>query len=688
MAKGHILSFLFCLLSIFLIYANSFNASWHLDDYQNIIQNQKIHIQNVSPKSLKGTFFASSDRGFFTETSLYRPIPMLSFALNWYFGKAHVWGYHLVNTLIHCFTAFFLYLCLYSLFSRSPLGKTRLNPQSIALLATLMWAIHPIQVQSVTYIVQRMTSLAGFFYVLCLFSYVRFRLSFQMPARIQWASLVVFSFVAAVMSKENAVTLPLNIWVLEFVFFKGLNDKGIRKQFYISAILLLMVGTGLVTYVLMGNNLFGLLDNYDVRSFSPAQRVLTQPRVIAMYLGKIFFPVPSQYTIDHDLFHSSSLLVPWTTLPSIVFLMAFVILGFVSLRRFPWLGFGIFFFCIAHGVESSMLSLELVFEHRNYVPSMFLFPPIALGIARTLEKYRSRSRGGLVHIALVCFVPVMIVTLGLGTRARNFDWHSEISLWEDALKKAPKSARAHQNYALALYRHSQDPDIDHIVRMNLDAVKLLDHKNREYAETISFNNLSWLYWNQGEYKKALSYAQKAAVLNPESKVLQFRLARCFTDNEKFDAALETINKLTTVEPIVLDDLVLKAEILFRMGDMKGAEILAVDIMKKAPLSPIARKYKAFSNYLGGNYRGAEHYLKQWAFHGDDDESIFLRLLLAQVYHRMGKKDEFHRIIDDLIHDVPISRLKKILSQNERDKFPMIRLAHGVLNLAINNRLPL
>ena len=688
MDKKHSIPFVLCLIfsSIFLIYANSFNASWHLDDYENIVQNSKIHIQDLSFKSLKQTFFASSDRGIFAETSLYRPLPMLSFALNWYFGKNNVWGYHLVNIIIHCLTALLLYFCLYSLFLESPHGKTNFNPCAIALLSALLWAIHPIQVQSVTYIVQRMTSLAGLFYLVSLLGYIRFRLSSQRSYKIQWLLCSFLAFMAAVMSKENAITLPLNILLLEFVFFKGLGKRSVQKQFYLVSLILLVVGGVLTTYVLMGNNFLGLLDNYDVRSFSPGQRLLTQPRVIAMYIGKIFFPLPYQYSIDHDLFHSTSILSPWTTLPSIIVSFALIGLGVACLVRLPWLGFGILFFFIAHGVESSMLSLELVFEHRNYVPSMFLFPPIALGLVGALEKYRNRSH--MVYIALACFISTIVISLGLGTRARNFDWHSEISLWEDALKKAPKSARSHQNYALALYRHSKKPDIDYIVKMNLEATELLDHKNSQYAETVSFNNLSGLYRDQGDYHKALFYAEKAAEINPASNLLQYKLARCFVDTGKLEPALKTVNKLTEADSVVLDDLILKTEILFRIGDIQGAESIVSEIMKKAPLSPIARKYKAFSDFLGGDYKGAEHYLKQLAVHEKGEDLIFLRLLLAQIYRRMGDIENFNNTLDSLISEFPIRKLKAVLNQNDGEKFPVIRLPVEALRSSINNRLPL
>jgi hypothetical protein len=115
----NLVAFLLLATIIFLIYSNSYNCSWHFDDYKVIVENSKLHIDNLSPESLKQTFFARP-----AVNGLYRPLPMLTFAINWYLGHENLWGYHLVNNSIHLLTAFFLFLAIQSLLA-TPVGKAR-----------------------------------------------------------------------------------------------------------------------------------------------------------------------------------------------------------------------------------------------------------------------------------------------------------------------------------------------------------------------------------------------------------------------------------------------------------------------------------------------------------------------------------------------------------------------------------
>ncbi len=164
------------LLIIFLlvpIYFNSFHAEWQMDDRPNILDNPGLRINDLSPQSLWGTFFANQGK----ETKLFRPLPCLTFALNWYTGRTNPLGYHLVNLAFHIATAGVLYRLIIKLLSLSNYSRRR-DPawiQNVALLTTVLWAIHPIQTQAVTYIVQRMAVMAAFFYVLGILAFLEAR---------------------------------------------------------------------------------------------------------------------------------------------------------------------------------------------------------------------------------------------------------------------------------------------------------------------------------------------------------------------------------------------------------------------------------------------------------------------------------------------------------------------------------
>jgi hypothetical protein len=149
-----------------------------LDDFENILQNNALHISEPTPRALAATLFGEPTADISSNQKLYRPLACLTFGLNWYAGQTNVWGYHLVNVGIHLLTAFFLFITILSLY-RTPGMQKRPEGEAyfVGLLAVVLWAVNPIQTQAVTYIVQRMASMAAMFYVLGLFCYLTARQS-------------------------------------------------------------------------------------------------------------------------------------------------------------------------------------------------------------------------------------------------------------------------------------------------------------------------------------------------------------------------------------------------------------------------------------------------------------------------------------------------------------------------------
>jgi len=202
----------FLLLSfvIFLIYCNTFHASWHLDDSHVITKNSYLHVKDLTPRSLVETFFAHPDQHANTNTRLYRPFSCLTLAINWYFGRENVVGYHVVNITIHLLTAFFLYLTVYNILTTPNVrDRYRGNEHFIALLTATLWAINPIQTQAVTYIVQRMASMAAMFYILSLLFYIKGRAANSRMNRTLFFLGCFLSYLIGLASKENG-------WKLRF----------------------------------------------------------------------------------------------------------------------------------------------------------------------------------------------------------------------------------------------------------------------------------------------------------------------------------------------------------------------------------------------------------------------------------------------------------------------------------------
>ena len=172
-------TFFILFLLVLLTYSNTFRAAWHLDDYPSIVENQKIHITDLTPQSLCKSLQHPE------KETLWRPLAHLSFALNWFAGRDDVFGYHLVNVLIHLLSACVLYLTISTLL-RTPNLQSKYSATShfISSLATVLWMINPIQTQAVTYIVQRMTLLASFFFITGIYCYLLARLAGSKRQRI------------------------------------------------------------------------------------------------------------------------------------------------------------------------------------------------------------------------------------------------------------------------------------------------------------------------------------------------------------------------------------------------------------------------------------------------------------------------------------------------------------------------
>jgi hypothetical protein len=296
--KGKIcLAFVLLLFLIFTAYANTWTSSWHFDDYPNIVENSRLHITDLKLKSLYETFFASPD----ASKSLHRPTANLTFALNWYLSQDTVTGYHLANITIHFLTALTLFFVILNLYRSPKLNcKQQADTYLIAFLTAVLWALNPIQTQAVTYIVQRMASLAAMFYILGIYFYVNGRNSRQSLRQVYFYTGCFVSYMLATGSKENAVLMPLSLLLVETAFFQNLSLPQTRKRIYQTA-----AGVCLTVF-LMGILLFmrgeplSFLKSYGGRSFSLLERLLTEPRILVYYLTQIFYPMPHRLSIEHD----------------------------------------------------------------------------------------------------------------------------------------------------------------------------------------------------------------------------------------------------------------------------------------------------------------------------------------------------------------------------------------------------
>lgn len=490
--EAHLLAVIVLYILGFAIYWNSLSVPFVFDDYPNIRDNPSIRLTTIDADGLRAAAFESRAHR--------RPFANISFALNYVAGGYVVKGYHLVNIFIHVINGVLVYFVALILLGREPIigGRTpasRRRLQLTALLAAAVFIAHPLQTQAVTYIVQRMTSMATMFFLLSLLLYLLGRECNDLKARsLYWASALV-AWLLALGSKEIAATLPVIIVLVEMLFYRDTrrSGPGINPGYFLLAII---ASAGVVLLYLGTDPAATIAEQYSSREFGPGERLLTELRVLVFYLSLLVFPYPGRLSLDHPFDISRSLVDPISTLLAAILLGALVALALRLSRRRPVVAFCILWFLVTLSVESSFVGLELVFEHRLYLPML----GFAIAVAYLISLAPARSR--IIVTVLACSLVVILATASI---VRNTIWQDPVALWSDTVSKNPESHRARNNLGRAL---SDRGDREQAIREFGEAILL----SPGYAEP--HNNLGVLLAEVGRLDDAQSHLERAIELNP------------------------------------------------------------------------------------------------------------------------------------------------------------------------------
>jgi Flp pilus assembly protein TadD len=638
-------------LLLLLIYSNAFHTTWHLDDYNSIIGNERIHAEVSRPESVLKPF-----RSVFNSEPLNRPFAHFTLALNWYWGKDSPGGYILVNILIHVWAAFLLFRTFSVLFE-TPRMKGALDSsrvQFVSLLAAVLWAVNPVQVQAITYIVQRMASLCALFYLMGMYFYIRGRIA--RIDRWRWMNFAgcLVAFLLAFLSKENAATFPLVLVLIEAIFFQDLGDRLIRRRLLILGVIftLLVIFSGLLLFFRGG--LSDLLAGYEKRYFTLFERLLTQPRVLIYYLTLIFYPSPNRLSLVHDIQVSTSLWTPWSTLPGILCVIGLIGLSLLKLRKWLLFSFAVLFFFLAHVIESTVIPLELIFEHRNYLPSMFIFLPVAVGLDRLMEYYRSRSR--MLYGALIAFIPLLIIGLGTSTYIRNSAWQTEKRLWEDALRKAPNSARPYINLAWAYYERKGD--LKTALVLYHEALRKKHNRDSQYAKI--YNNIANIYYQSGNCEQAVEYWKKSYEVSDSFYTPRYRLAMALTRCGRHDEALVHINGVLEQKPDLVMAIKLKGVILLLQDQPRKALMQFRKCIKLKSDPPSLYVNLGAGFVILGDHRKAELFLNR-ALEDSGRERLALLWSAVNSLH-MNDTRRADLLLEELTAKMSIEELKLLLQK--------------------------
>ncbi len=405
-------------------------GSFHFDDYPNIVNNIGLHLDSLHFAAIWEATWSG------ITGNLKRPLSILSFSLNTYFTGLNPGPMKITNLLIHLLCGIGITLLSKQLtqtwFDKTDTTKVNL----ISLTIGAIWLVHPIQLTSVLYIVQRMTSLATLFSIFSILAYCAVRTK-MLSSKCRWHYFLPTAVLAilSILSKEIGVLIPLFLLCIEiFVYKFECHSKKDRRILY--ALYFLVIAAPAL--ILLSNLIVQpeKILKYSLREFTLWERLLTETRVVVEYLRTIISPNIFELGLLKDNIEiSKSILQPSTTLFSIILLLVLIIISILSYKKYPYIGFGIIWFLIGHSLESTIFPLELRFEHRNYLPSFgIIFTTI-------VALHIFFSRGNKLKYAYVLFF-LWIIALSTVTFIRSSEWKNEYTLALYDVTRHPNSYRA------------------------------------------------------------------------------------------------------------------------------------------------------------------------------------------------------------------------------------------------------
>jgi len=375
-----------------------------------------------------------------------RPLALLSFLIDANNWPADAWPFKRTNLVIHLVNAALLGVLINKVLQLLEMDSR--NRRWIAAISAACWLLHPFLVSTTLYVVQRMAQLATLFVFLGFIAYLHGRsllASNAMKAYLVMSLSVGVFTLLAMISKENGILLPLLIGTLEVTVLASQRARLPRLNRYWAIVFLVLPSTIVALYLggkFLSDDFFRAV---SPRDFSTHERLLTQPRILVDYLRHWF--VPELYTVgvfqDHFI-KSTGILSPITTLFAIVFHLALIVIAVIKRQRWPLFAFAVLFFYASHLIESTVINLELYFEHRNYLATAFLFVPVVVFLQSQLNR----------RLFYVVAAGALLLLAGM-TRYTATVWADHDKMVEASAQKAPTSARAQMLLSRNLYNRQQ-----------------------------------------------------------------------------------------------------------------------------------------------------------------------------------------------------------------------------------------
>ena len=485
-----------------------------------------------------------------------RPLVNLSLAVNFALGGTDPWGYHAVNLAIHILAALMLFWIVRRTFLLPPL-RERFGTRStgLALAAALVWLVHPLQTESVTYVCQRAESLAGLLYLGTVYCCLR---AFQTD-RVRWPIAAVALCLLGMATKETMATAPVVVLLYDRTFLASSFREALRRRWRLYASLAATWAL-LAALVVQADNRAGTA-GFGVGT-SPWDYAKTQCGAVVHYLRLCFWPDPLVLDYGRDLATG-----PWQVVPYAIVVILLLIATVLSLRYLPWAGFlGASFFLILSPTSSIVPIAHPIVEHRMYLPSAAVIVMVVVVGGWAWGRLASGGLAGRLPAVVRWAIPVAAVSALVGTEAyltilRNRDYHSAVSIWQQTVRHVPWNDGARYNLGNALANQGQFTEAILQYRQALEL-------KADYVE--AHNNLGNALARQGHLAEAIAHYHEALKLKPAHPQARNNLGAVLASQGRLAEAIEQYRQAVMSRPDYVDARVNLAIALTSQGQVAEA----------------------------------------------------------------------------------------------------------------------
>ncbi|MDP7581498.1 MAG: tetratricopeptide repeat protein [Nitrospinota bacterium] len=553
----NIFSILIILSIAFLSYFNTFTNSFHFDDFKYIVNNEglKEDFQHVFLSYL--CFPTCHD---ILSNLSNRPIIFYTLHLNHSLGGFNVFGFHVVNLTVHIITCLLIFLFAKEILSINRFLKTSdqsKNKLNIPLISALLFAVHPMNTQVITYITGRTTSIAVCFYMASFLFFIK-GVRQNLPWKILFYALSIVFLIMGYGSKMIILTVPV-MFIIYYLFFTPLKSI-FFKRFFESIFIRIIIQTIVITspfiLIFISSHLnilsfvrmdFGFLqklfdpiqiklmhiDSMAKDNLSMTIYLLTEFKVIVFYYIKmIFFPFNQNIDPDFPVAHGITDSGVALSL-GVILLCLFAGIYFYKNNRI--IAFGIFWFFITLLPTSSILPLrDMITEHRLYLQLAGFILTIPLCLNQFIIRYKKSSFKQLAYFILPVFL--LIIVFSVLTVKRNFVWKNEKSLWSDAAEKSPRLPRPLNNLAEAYDKEGLAYDNKKNYKKAIEFLKkaiAISPTGYKY-----YNNLGKIYGRLGEFELATKNLKLALKYNPDYPFAHYNFGKVYELRGMLDNAIE------------------------------------------------------------------------------------------------------------------------------------------------------